>query len=67
MTEIAIVMLSIMLYFAIGLLLETLLSSTEPSFIMVVLWPLAILLVICLYLCVVFPTRVANWFRKRRK
>lgn len=67
MTELAIGILSIMLYFAIGLLLETLLSSTEPSFIMVVLWPLALILVLCLYFCVVLPTRVANWIRKRRK
>lgn len=56
-----------MLYLAIGVFLDTLLSNTKPSMIMVLLWPLAFLLALILVVCIYIPDKLAKWIRKKFK
>ena len=54
-----------MLYLAIGVFLDTLISDKELSFIMVLIWPLPLILAVIMYVCVYIPTRLAEWVNKK--
>ena len=61
--------LAVLLYFAIGIFLDTLFSDSEPSLLVAFFWPLLLFLVIMLYVCLYIPSETAkkikNWLDKR--
>ena len=55
----------VILYLAIGVFLDTLLGNGEPTYIMWVLWPVALLLVLVFIIGLYIPDKLAKWVKNK--
>ena len=66
MVEIILGAIAIMLYLAIGVFLDNMFSTaTTPPFLVALIWPLILLVAFILYFCVILPTQLAEWFKRK--